>query len=89
MIITIGYILIHYISNYYLKTETYNQTEIYDKLSLKLNASIINDYYNKLYINSLVSRYYLKTETYNQTEIHDKLALKLNASLISNYYTKN
>ena len=43
------------ISNYYLKTETYNQTEIDDKLALKLNAS-------------LISNYLLKTETYNQTE---------------------
>ena len=71
-----------------MKTETYNQTEINEKLALKLNASVINDYYNKLYIDSLISRYYLKTETYNQTEINDKLALKLNASLISNYCLK-
>ncbi|MFM7990112.1 MAG: hypothetical protein ACKPKO_63435, partial [Candidatus Fonsibacter sp.] len=31
------------ISKYYLKNETYNQTEINDKLALKLNATIIND----------------------------------------------
>ncbi|MFM7981083.1 MAG: hypothetical protein ACKPKO_17370, partial [Candidatus Fonsibacter sp.] len=76
------------IVNYYLNTETYNQTETNDKLSLKLNASIINDYYNKLYIDNLISNYYLKTETYNQTEIIDKLALKLNSSGRSNYYNK-
>ena len=63
------------ISNYYLKTETYNQTEIDDKLDLKLNAS-------------LISNYYLTTETYNQKEIDDKLDLKLNASIINDYYNK-
>ncbi|MFM7987827.1 MAG: hypothetical protein ACKPKO_51795, partial [Candidatus Fonsibacter sp.] len=40
------------IAKYYLKTETYNQTEIYNKLALKLNPSIIHDYYNKLYIDT-------------------------------------
>ena len=70
------------------KTETYNQTEINNKLALKLNASVINDYNNKLYIDILIAKYYLKTETYNQTEINDKLALKLNSSVINTYYDK-
>ena len=48
-----------------MKTETYNQKEIDDKLDLKLNAS-------------LISNYYLKTETYNQKEVDDKLATKQN-----------
>ncbi|MFM7987826.1 MAG: hypothetical protein ACKPKO_51790 [Candidatus Fonsibacter sp.] len=72
-----------------MKTETYNQMEIDNKLALKLNASIINDYYNKLYIDTLIAKYYLKTETYNQTEIYNKLALKLNASVINYYYNKS
>ena len=43
-----------------MKSETFNQKEISDKLDLKLNASIINDYYNKLYIDDLIAKHYFE-----------------------------
>ena len=47
---------------YYLKTKTYNQVEINDKLALKLNATAMDDFYNKAYINHLSTSYYTKGE---------------------------
>ena len=60
----------------YKKTETYNQTEINDKLNEKANSADV----------------YKKTETYNQSEINDKLNEKANASDVykkSETYSKN
>ncbi|MFM7984430.1 MAG: hypothetical protein ACKPKO_34405 [Candidatus Fonsibacter sp.] len=55
-----------------MKTETYNQTEIYNKLALKLNASVIANYYDRACIDTSIANYYNKSQTYSDTEI-DKI----------------
>ena len=50
-------------------TDSYNKTEIEDKLNLKLNLSEINNYYNKTYINDTFD---------TKIQLNDKLNTKQN-----------
>ena len=85
-------------------TESYNKTEIEDKLNLKLNLSEFTEANqqritvdtrlensildNKTELTNLINLKRSITDSYNKTEIEDKLNLKLNLSEINNYYNK-
>lgn len=72
------------LNNYYKKTETYNQTEINQKIAdvtpdmsdyytkTEIDTTI-NNYYDKPYIDNKFQDYYTKSETYNKTETDDFL----------------
>ena len=77
-------------NNYYLKTQTYSQTEI---------NLLLNNYVTITTLITTLNNYYLKTETYSQTEINNLFYNKTYIdsffynktyidNLITSYYTK-
>ncbi|KAA6367995.1 MAG: hypothetical protein EZS28_036479 [Streblomastix strix] len=79
------------LSNYYNKTQTYSQTEIDQKLNLKLNISDQIDAYTKTQDDALLLLKADKSElidAYNKTEVDALLDDKLNVSDQIDAYTK-